>query len=348
MNRKPIDLQQATSWVIGIIGALALSSLVTKLASTYWNYASSHFGTRVAAGSAFAAILLLGIAAASLYGYIRVPVTRMLLYIRYMLLVAPIWSRERFSGGRPGNGRGNRRYTSEAEFMQEVPSRGVDEYDFGVVWREPGRPGLARVTWYSGTGELAVIWRYRDATDPIEVVGVLPTESSVRHALTDWPYACYSRNGIRWLRRRAAGLWSPLPAVGEYWRRRDLQPPPEPPPSPRPSVGQRIGLYHGFRDDDDPIVEIVQGPRSRPLHHYASHATGFEWGYGGSGPYDLARSILADRLGWPPAPVIIRQFKDDVIKPLNRGEFTLDFAVVDRWIIRHAKLFAKNPFAHID
>ncbi|MDI3317246.1 MAG: DUF6166 domain-containing protein [Bacillota bacterium] len=36
----------------------------------------------------------------------------------------------------------------------------------------------------------------------------------------------------------------------------------------------------------------------RPLRHVVLHSpTGFSWGYGGSGPADLALSILADFLG---------------------------------------------------
>ena len=43
------------------------------------------------------------------------------------------------------------------------------------------------------------------------------------------------------------------------------------------------------------LVVTVNG---RPLRHVVRHSpTGFEWGYGGSGPADLALSILADYLG---------------------------------------------------
>lgn len=43
---------------------------------------------------------------------------------------------------------------------------------------------------------------------------------------------------------------------------------------------------------DDEAVTIT------PLRHYVRHSpTGMEWGYGGSGPADLARSILIDVLG---------------------------------------------------
>jgi len=35
-----------------------------------------------------------------------------------------------------------------------------------------------------------------------------------------------------------------------------------------------------------------------PLKHIVEHSpTGFQWGYGGSGPADLALSILADCIG---------------------------------------------------
>lgn len=39
--------------------------------------------------------------------------------------------------------------------------------------------------------------------------------------------------------------------------------------------------------------ELVGAIEKRPLHHFVQHSpTGFEMGYGGSGPADLARSIL--------------------------------------------------------
>src|SRR4051812_6776125 len=47
-----------------------------------------------------------------------------------------------------------------------------------------------------------------------------------------------------------------------------------------------------------------------PLRHHVRHSPdGFSWGYGGSGPADLARSILADHLGAVPSPTIYQRFK---------------------------------------
>jgi hypothetical protein len=47
------------------------------------------------------------------------------------------------------------------------------------------------------------------------------------------------------------------------------------------------------------VVRLSDG-RTRALRHYVCHSpTGFNWGYGGSGPADLALAILCDALGVP-------------------------------------------------
>jgi hypothetical protein len=62
------------------------------------------------------------------------------------------------------------------------------------------------------------------------------------------------------------------------------------------------------------VVEIVDGENVRPLIHQNRHSpTGFEWGYGGSGPADLARSILADVLGRMPGPELYQEFKREFV-----------------------------------
>jgi len=48
----------------------------------------------------------------------------------------------------------------------------------------------------------------------------------------------------------------------------------------------------------------------QPLRHVCRHSPdGFEWGYGGSGPADLALSILADCLGLERADRLYQDFK---------------------------------------
>lgn len=54
--------------------------------------------------------------------------------------------------------------------------------------------------------------------------------------------------------------------------------------------------YHGLRGI--PGAEVLNGDSRHALRHVVYHSPdGFEWGYAGSGPSDLALSILADALG---------------------------------------------------
>lgn len=67
-------------------------------------------------------------------------------------------------------------------------------------------------------------------------------------------------------------------------------------------------IYRGYLGPEGPRVTVqreiaVNGRRrtvtghEEPLQHHVRHSpTGFAWGYGGSGPADLARCILIDHL----------------------------------------------------
>ena len=67
--------------------------------------------------------------------------------------------------------------------------------------------------------------------------------------------------------------------------------------------------YRGERfNAGDLTVVTVNG---RPLEHIVRHSPdGFEWGYGGSGPADLALSIVADHLGYVPHPMVYQGVKN--------------------------------------
>jgi hypothetical protein len=58
-------------------------------------------------------------------------------------------------------------------------------------------------------------------------------------------------------------------------------------------------IYEGRRGHEGAAVVVVEaGGVRRPLRHYVYHSpTGFEWGYGGSGPADLALALAADVIG---------------------------------------------------
>jgi hypothetical protein len=60
-------------------------------------------------------------------------------------------------------------------------------------------------------------------------------------------------------------------------------------------------LYHGTRTKDGCSVVVQENGASHPLDprlDLRNHSpTGFEWGYGGSGPAQLALALAADVLG---------------------------------------------------
>lgn len=81
----------------------------------------------------------------------------------------------------------------------------------------------------------------------------------------------------------------------------------------------------------------------RPLEHHPVHSPdGFEWGYCGSGPADLADAILADVVGYPVVdPLTVQQFKRDVVACLDRASFVLSGDVVRAWLDEHG--WPKRP-----
>jgi hypothetical protein len=104
------------------------------------------------------------------------------------------------------------------------------------------------------------------------------------------------------------------------------------------------------------VVIRLRDGRTRPLRHYVCHSpTGFNWGYGGSGPADLALSILCHALGVPAhtspriftngrplsrrlqqAWVLHQHFKETVIANLPMDQpWELPVAQVRTWIALH-------------
>jgi len=94
--------------------------------------------------------------------------------------------------------------------------------------------------------------------------------------------------------------------------------------------------YVGRIVDGRPIVEIMQGENRRPLPlrlDLARHSpSGFNWGYLGSGPAQLALAILADALADSATAIVKHQlFKRDVISKLARDGWELTREAVLDW-----------------
>jgi uncharacterized protein DUF6166 len=81
----------------------------------------------------------------------------------------------------------------------------------------------------------------------------------------------------------------------------------------------------------------------RARHHVRHSPSGFEFGYEGSGPAELARCLLIDWFGahdraddpWAdPLPVSYQQFKREFLArvPQDVREFEIDASVIDAWV----------------
>lgn len=117
-------------------------------------------------------------------------------------------------------------------------------------------------------------------------------------------------------------------------------------------MGERIVIYdmHGARTETKVVVkQTAPHGKTKPLRHVVYHSpTGFEWGYSGSGPADLALSILVDyfrerttrdtllnvRIGdVPPRSWRLHQkFKEKFIATALEIGFVIQEDDIDRWV----------------
>lgn len=105
---------------------------------------------------------------------------------------------------------------------------------------------------------------------------------------------------------------------------------------------------HGF----EVLFEVLREENGirLPLEHKKHHSEdGFAWGYSGSGPADLARSILWDALGLEPPPWLYQVFKDEVVARwpgVAGSSWTLPRESVLKWaagmlVVRGAVILAR-------
>ena len=71
-------------------------------------------------------------------------------------------------------------------------------------------------------------------------------------------------------------------------------------------------------------------------HSIVRHSpSGFEWGYGGSGPADLALNILAPMIGQEDAEKLYQQFKWDVISRMPTEGGVIEEGAIGAWLRGH-------------
>jgi hypothetical protein len=88
-----------------------------------------------------------------------------------------------------------------------------------------------------------------------------------------------------------------------------------------------------------PRVLLIEAETERPLtaasapsDYPISLEGGFEWGYGGSGPINLAAALLNDSLGFLPTAKVVVDFCDCLVVELPRLRFELPSEII------HARL----------
>lgn len=95
--------------------------------------------------------------------------------------------------------------------------------------------------------------------------------------------------------------------------------------------------YKGNRKDGHVQVWVLDGrgghllTADRSLRIRNHSPTGFEWGYNGSGPAQLALAILLDFAGGEIAEKLYQDFKWDMVSTLPRDEWTITSQGILDW-----------------
>jgi len=91
-------------------------------------------------------------------------------------------------------------------------------------------------------------------------------------------------------------------------------------------------VYFGNRLNHPYKAFVKEDGEVRQLEHIVEHSpTGLEWGYGGSGPSDLALSILTDYLGSKPSAVTYQKFKWDFVAKFG-DEWKITGREIESWL----------------
>ncbi|MDT0631944.1 DUF6166 domain-containing protein [Rubrivirga litoralis] len=109
-----------------------------------------------------------------------------------------------------------------------------------------------------------------------------------------------------------------------------------------PSEARPIGVpvrpeYEALTGDAEDVVlwRTLEGKAHASVPHAARHSpTGIEWGYGGSGPADLALSVLLALTDEQTANTLYHRFKHEVVAAVPDEGGVLRAADVRRWVQR--------------
>ena len=116
--------------------------------------------------------------------------------------------------------------------------------------------------------------------------------------------------------------------------------------------GWTVKTYAGKRiNGQGVLVMICDGQRPiNPLEHIERHSPdGFEFGYHGSGPADLALSILTDVLGGDKrqATIFYQKFKEQFVGKWRGDSFEIEESTIIAWLNLQWRNLARDTGAVI-
>jgi hypothetical protein len=100
----------------------------------------------------------------------------------------------------------------------------------------------------------------------------------------------------------------------------------------------RNNFYVGTRTDAGATVTKNGRPLdpARSLKVRRHSPTGFEWGYEGSGPAQLALALLLEEIATWRAQKLYQQFKSEVVSGLAHEGWELTGEAIRRWVLTQA------------
>ena len=93
-------------------------------------------------------------------------------------------------------------------------------------------------------------------------------------------------------------------------------------------------FYAGARSDCGQVIQVVvNGNPLPPRHDLRNHSPdGFNWGYKGSGPAQLALAVLAYEFGDEFAQEHYQEFKNDIISNIDDDDWAFNSRSLMHWI----------------
>jgi hypothetical protein len=115
---------------------------------------------------------------------------------------------------------------------------------------------------------------------------------------------------------------------------------------PEPDLAREISFLRRKKD----LIERIEAyerpvPRVSPVRPESPGQT-FDWGADGPGARELARAILTDAVGDPPPEDVIQRYASEVVAVLPAGQFRLDAADVNEWLLAHDLFVEAELAAH--